>query len=104
MELIEIQREIERFINEKGLDSTLYVRVIDLVSEVGEMAKEVLKGSEYGKRTFKSNENLESEMGDILFSLICLANITDINLEDSLKKVLNKYEKRFSIKGNIGSE
>lgn len=104
MELIEIQRRIKKFTKEKNLNTSPDVRIIDLVSEVGEMAKEVLKATEYGKKDFIVNEDWEGEMGDVLFSLICLANSTGINLEESLCKTLEKYEKRFNNKGNIGSE
>ncbi|WP_420842737.1 MazG nucleotide pyrophosphohydrolase domain-containing protein [Fervidibacillus albus] len=43
------------------------------------------------------------EIGDVLFSLICLANQTETNLEDSLAQILEKYEKRFAAKGDVGS-
>ena len=33
-------------------------------------------------------------MGDVLFSLITLANSLDVNLEVALETVLKKYEKR----------
>ncbi|WP_432662198.1 MazG nucleotide pyrophosphohydrolase domain-containing protein [Wukongibacter baidiensis] len=104
MELIEIQKKIEKFTNEKNLNISPNVRIIDLVSEVGEMAKEILKATDYGKKNFIANEDWQEEMGDVLFSLICLANSTDINLEESLYKVLKKYEERFNIKGDIGSD
>ncbi len=103
MELIDIQKKIEKFTEEKKLNTSPDVRIIDLVCEVGEIAKEVLKATEYGKKNFIANEDWQGEMGDVLFSLICLANSTEINLEESLCKVLDKYTKRFNIKGNIGS-
>jgi len=42
-------------------------------------------------------------LGDVLFSLICIANNTEINLEIALNKALNKYRKRFNEKGDVGS-
>ncbi|WP_432406243.1 MazG nucleotide pyrophosphohydrolase domain-containing protein [Wukongibacter sp. M2B1] len=104
MELIEIQKKIEKFTKEKNLNISPNLRIIDLVSEVGEMAKEVLKSTAYGKKDFMASGDWQSEIGDVLFALICLANSTDTNLEQSLFKALEKYEKRFENKGNIGSE
>ena len=74
-----------------------------MTSEVGELSKEVLKGTNYGSKNFKKTEEWKSEIGDVLFSLICIANQTDTNLEDSLNYVLDKYEKRLAAKGDLGS-
>ena len=49
------------------------------------------------------NQEFKSELGDVLFSLITVANTFDIDLEDALQEVLSKYEKRLK-KGSAGSE
>lgn len=103
MNLLNIQKEIENFTKDKKLNSNVGVRLIDLASEVGELAKEVLKGTEYGKKAFEPTENWKSEIGDVFFSLICIANETHTDLGECLKHVLDKYEKRFSIKGSLDS-
>lgn len=104
MNLFEVQGLIKKFTEDKNMNSSVGVRIIDLTSEVGELSKEVLKGTNYGNKEFEQTEEWNSEMGDVLFSLICIANETETNLEDCLKYVLDKYEKRFSEKGNLGSE
>jgi len=71
---------------------------------VGELAKEVLKGNNYGKEDFKLTEEWLTEIGDVFFSLICIANESNIDLEHRLTSVLNKYQNRFSKKGSIESE
>ena len=43
------------------------------------------------------------ELGDVLFSIITIANAFEIDLEEALNKVLKKYEKRMN-KGSPGSE
>ena len=43
------------------------------------------------------------ELGDVLFSIITIANAFEIDLEEALNKVLKKYEKRIK-KGSSGSE
>ncbi len=98
-----IQEKINKFCKDKNLDSTLEIKVLDLVSEVGEVSKEIIKGTDYGKKDFKITENTESEIGDVLFSLITIANQLDVDLEIALEKVLEKYQKRFEVKKGIGS-
>lgn len=101
--LQEIQEQVNELIKKYDLDTSVEIRFIDLVSEVGELGKEILKGNNYGKNEFTKTENLESEIGDVLFSLICIANKLNIDLKVALDEVIEKYNSRFSEKGNIGS-
>jgi NTP pyrophosphatase (non-canonical NTP hydrolase) len=103
MNLLEVQDLVNKFTKNKNMSSPVNVRIIDLASEVGELSKEVLKGTNYGTKQFKKTEEWNSEIGDVLFSLICIANETDTNLEDCLKYVIEKYEKRFLNKADLGS-
>ncbi|WP_204400139.1 MazG nucleotide pyrophosphohydrolase domain-containing protein [Alkaliphilus hydrothermalis] len=80
------------------------MRVLDLVSEVGEISKEVLKATSYGKKPLELHKDkFSEEMGDALFSLICVANNSDIDLADCLLRVLEKYQTRIDEKGNPAS-
>lgn len=99
----DIQEKVNNIIKKYDLESSTEIRFIDLVSELGELGKEILKGNDYGKKIFYNTENLESEFGDVFFSLICIANSLNMDLEKALDSVLKKYEERFSNKGNIGS-
>ena len=76
------------------MSNSIEHRVLDIVSEIGELSKEILKASNYGKSSYVSNEKIKLELGDVLFSLITLANSLDVNLEAALETVLKKYEKR----------
>ena len=66
-----------------------------LVEEVGEIAREInhLNGVKPKKDSEEENE-IKTEMGDLLFSLICMANSFGIDLSDALEKSLDKYYKR----------
>ena len=99
----DIQEKVNELIKKYNLESSTEIRFIDLVSEIGELGKEILKGNDYGKKDFFNTDNIESEVGDVFFSLICVANDLNIDLTKALDKVLNKYENRFSNKGHIGS-
>lgn len=99
-----VQENVAQMTEKYNLEISPELRYIDLTSEVGELGKEILLSTKYGKNQFSATDNLESEIGDTLYSLICIANSLDINLSNALIKVLQKYEKRFFEKGNIGSE
>ena len=97
------KEKIFDYIVPNDLESSIEVRYIDLVSEVGELGKEILKSSHYGKESFSSTKDFELELGDVLFSLICVANSLNMDLDQAISNVLKKYHDRFSTKGNIGS-
>ena len=99
----EIQEKVSKLVKQYNLESTNEIRFIDLTSEVGELGKEILKGNDYGRKKFCNTDNVESEIGDVLFSLICIANGMNISLENAIENVFKKYENRFLNKGNIGS-
>ena len=99
-----IQGLVLEMVKKCDLETSPELRYIDLTSEMGELGKELLKGSNYGKQDFNKTNNLESEMGDTLFSLTCIANSLDIDLSKTLIGVIQKYNNRFAEKGSIGSE
>ena len=78
-------------------------RLMDIVSEVGELSKEVLKNTDYGTKAFSVSEDYIMEYGDVLYSLLSLADETGIDSNEALDKVLDKYRKRLLSKGDIGS-
>ena len=99
----DVQKEINDFAIKHHLGGSIETRFIDLVSEIGELGKEILGGTNYGTRGFEKTSNLESEIGDALFSLVSVANCAGIQLDSALNGVLAKYETRFNAKGHIGS-
>lgn len=99
-----MQGLVSEMVKRYGLETTPELRYIDLTTEVGELGKELLKGSDYGKKTLEKTDNLESEMGDTFFSLTCIANSLNIDLQTALVNVMKKYQKRFNEKGSIGSQ
>jgi NTP pyrophosphatase (non-canonical NTP hydrolase) len=99
----DIQEKVNELTEKYNLGGSAEIKYIDLTSEVGELGKEILNGSDYGTKDFTATDNLESELGDTFFSLICVANELGIDLNTALNKVLEKYEYRFNTSGNIGS-
>jgi NTP pyrophosphatase (non-canonical NTP hydrolase) len=66
-----------------------------LAEEVGELAR--VYNHKYGEKPKKPTEepdDLEGEMGDILFDLICMANTEGVDLGKALEKVITKAQTR----------
>jgi len=61
----ELQDKIKTFCDENKLESPVEHRILDLISELGEVAKEVSKMSDYGRQPFQYREEVKSELGDI---------------------------------------
>ncbi len=102
------QQKVKEFMNVHDLekDFTVRHRVLDLVSEVGEIAKEILKADSYGRDKMelaRVREDLELELGDTFFSLIALANDCKVDLLAALDKAMKKYEGRLKEKGSLDS-
>ena len=98
-----MQKLVADFINEYGLQSDIETRYIDLISEVGELGKEILKSTNYGKQDFCTNEKIANELGDCFFSLFALCHELKIDSKEALNNALLKYKTRFLQKGEVGS-
>ena len=96
--------KVKQFVKQHGIETKVEARLLDLISEVGELSKEWLKGSDYGNEQLKPTKGWEDELGDVMFSLTCIANTTGVSLEKALESALKKYARRFSCKGHIGSD
>jgi NTP pyrophosphatase (non-canonical NTP hydrolase) len=66
-----------------------------LMEEVGELARIMVR--KYGEQSNKGSEGdlqMEDELADVLWVLICIANQTGINLNEALQKNFEKKNKR----------
>ncbi len=99
-----LQSKIENFIDANGLRCDPATRALDLASEFGEVAKEILKASDYGKRPVTATEDLREELGDLAFSLYALATELGLELDDAAELALRKYGTRLAKSGSSGSD
>lgn len=99
----DLQKRIKEFTTTHNLDSSPEIRMLDIVTEVGEIAKEIIKSTDYGSKPFQAKEELKPELGDAIFSIAVLANQLNIDLDEAVEMVLEKYERRLQ-KGSAGSE
>jgi NTP pyrophosphatase (non-canonical NTP hydrolase) len=98
-----MQGSVAAFVDEYGLEAPVHARALDLASEVGELAKEILAGTDYGRAPFGEPAGWTAELGDALFAIVCLANSTGVDLEVALAGTLQKYRERLALGGDAGS-
>lgn len=90
--LSDLQRKIDNILQdyEKPYWEPLS-NVARLVEEVGEVARIV--NHRYGDKPKKSSEkddDLEDELADVLWSVICLANQEGVNLDKGMQRAIDK--------------
>jgi NTP pyrophosphatase (non-canonical NTP hydrolase) len=96
------QERVAEFLDEYDMDADPEYRILDLVSEVGELAKDANDSTDYGE----SPEDLDvkrDELGDALFSLLAVAESLDVDAERALDEALEKYRGRIDETGDPGS-
>ncbi|MGO0122059.1 nucleotide pyrophosphohydrolase [Desulfothermobacter acidiphilus] len=98
MELREMQHEVDSWISQfsEGYWHPLSI-LARLIEEVGELAREI--NHRFGEKPKKAGEppgDLALELGDILFILLCYANLFNLDLEEAFKATMEKYRKRDS--------
>ncbi|AWU39370.1 nucleoside-triphosphate diphosphatase [Blattabacterium punctulatus CPU2] len=97
MEIKNIQKLVHNWIINYGIRYfNILTNTILLSEEVGEVSRIIARN--YGEQSFKKDckgkEDLGEELSDVLFILICLANQTGIDLEESFHKKLKKKKIR----------
>lgn len=98
MEISEAQKQVDDWIKSVGVRYfNELTNTAILMEEVGELARVMAR--KYGEQSFKAGEsgdNLEEEMADVFWVLICLANQTGVDLDKALIKSFEKKQKRDS--------
>jgi NTP pyrophosphatase (non-canonical NTP hydrolase) len=96
MTLKEAQKTVDTWIKEHGVRYfNELTNTAMLMEEVGEVAR--IMARRYGEQSEKEsdkNKDLGDEMADVLFVLICLANQTGVDLEEAMRKNLEKKTER----------
>lgn len=96
MSLSQAQQRVHQWISrfEEGYFHPL-TNLARLTEEVGELAREI--NHRFGQKTKKPEEpegDLEMELADILFVLICIANREGIDLQHAFDRMMAKVEQR----------
>lgn len=96
MTLQQAQQLVDEWINTTGVRYfNELTNMAMLTEEVGEVARIIAR--RYGEQSEKDSDRekvLADELADVLFVLICLANQTGIDLEEALRRNLEKKSSR----------
>ncbi|PSP76979.1 nucleotide pyrophosphohydrolase [Halobacteriales archaeon QS_1_68_20] len=96
------QQQVADFLAEYDLEADPAYRILDLVSEVGEVAKDASVSTDYGSAPGELDVNAD-EVGDVLFAVLALADSLDVDAGEALDEALAKYEERLADTGSAGS-
>ncbi len=96
MTIKKAQQQVDRWIRTTGVRYfNELTNMTILTEEVGEVAR--IMARRYGEQSFKKSDRkkeLDDELADVLFVLICIANQTGVDLTKALEKNLEKKNKR----------
>lgn len=95
MTLEEAQAQVDNWIKTYGVRYfDVKTNMIVLTEEIGEMARIIAR--KYGEQSAKptDNLNLDDEIADVLWVLICIANQTGIDLTQAFTKNIEKKTNR----------
>jgi len=90
------QKEVDDWISQYKLGYFKPLEILArLTEEVGEVAREL--SHMFGPKKKKPTEekgDLEMELGDVIYTVICLANSLDIDLDRAFERVMKKINTR----------
>lgn len=96
MTIEEAQKQVDDWIKQHGVRYfSEMTNLAILTEEVGELARVFAR--KYGEQSSKESDekyNEADEMADILWVLLCLANQTNVDLTEALKKNFEKKTNR----------
>lgn len=95
MTIEEAQKTVDHWIKTVGVRYfSELTNMAVLTEEVGELARVMAR--KYGDQSFKAGEkdNVEEEIADVLWVLICIANQTGVDLTAALQKSIEKKTMR----------
>ena len=95
MTLEEAQHQVDCWIKKYGVRYfSELTNMAVLTEEVGELAR--VMSRKYGDQSFKEGEkdNIEDEIADVLWVLLCIANQTGVNVTEAFARNLEKKTQR----------
>src|SRR3989344_3450612 len=90
------QRQVDEWISQYKLGYFKPLEILArLTEEVGEVAREL--NHRFGPKKKKATEvsaNLDEELADVIYTVVCLANSLNIDLDKAFRKVMKKLYSR----------
>ena len=92
MSMKDIQKQVDDWVQQyKVAYWPVFEQLARLTEEVGELAREI--NHRYGSKPKKHTEEkkeLEDELGDVLFTIVALANSQGLDLDEAWQRVMAK--------------
>jgi NTP pyrophosphatase (non-canonical NTP hydrolase) len=92
----DLQKQVDDWVSQYKIGYFKPLEILArLTEEVGELAREL--NHQFGPKPKKASESIEDlgdEMADVVFTIICLANSLDIDLDHHFQRVMDKCYKR----------
>ena len=93
--LDEIQQVVDNWIQQNSGYWSPLGMLVAVMEELGELSREMLHlTSTKPKKITETPTSLESELGDLLYAIICIANSYGISLDTAIEKSMEKYQHR----------
>ena len=99
---MDAQDRVGEFVHAHDLTAPVEHRLLDLTSELGELARAANESTGYG-RDPADVALPEDELGDALFSLLALCERADVDAASALETAIEKYEERIEDSGTPAS-
>ena len=97
--LTELQKEVKECAEKFNFGWSDYVQYIHLVEEVAELGEALTvqagdRKAGSGESALADHTDPKEELGDVLFTVMQLANQLNVNLDEVMQKTFIRYEKK----------
>jgi NTP pyrophosphatase (non-canonical NTP hydrolase) len=101
----QIQEISKKWIKENGFKWSSYAEYCHLVEEVGELGEAIVvkhgeRQSGSGEQGDADHDNIEEEIGDVLFSTVVIANRYNLDLEKVFEQTIKRYDEKVRLKND----
>lgn len=92
----EYQKEVLRIVEKFNFNWSNYVQYIHLVEEVAELGEALTvhegdRKSGGGEKALADHNDIKEELGDILFTVLQIANQLNVDLGETLEETFKRY-------------
>src|SRR4028119_838823 len=96
---------LKEFVARHHLETQPAFSLLDIMSELGEVAKELLKATDYGRQPGSPEaERMRDEIGDLMFGVAYLSTLYNVDPEAAMWESVRKFERRLDRKRGVRGE
>lgn len=97
---------LREFIAQHNLETQPAFSLLDVMAELGDVARELLKSTDYGRHPETADSTqMREAIGDLMFSVAYLSTLYDVDPEAALWESVRKFESKLEpASQNLSSE